>query len=247
MAYLLYLLSNFALFVRPSEISPLFQGVQLYLYLIIATVICAARPLQNQLTRKVFIQQPINFCVIGVLVGVALSHLSLMYLYGLQTGVIGMLKTVVYYLLLVALVNTPLRMRRFLMCTAISASVMIAFSVRDYFNFVGTWDGNPKLYEAMLHDGDIIGDEEPLLRHVVELNMNDTTDTNFHVYVFRMRGLGIFNDPNDVAILIVVVSLISLFFLTDKQMGPIRHVWLIPLGLMVVAMYCTQPHGARDA
>ncbi|MEZ6146011.1 MAG: O-antigen ligase domain-containing protein [Planctomycetaceae bacterium] len=243
MAYVLFLLANFALFVRPSELSPMLEGVQLYLFLIIGAVICAARPLQNQLARKVFIQQPINLCVVGVLVGVAMSHLSLMYLYGLRTGVIAMSKTVVYYLLLVALVNTPQRLRRFLMCTAISASVMIAFSVKDYFQFVGTWDGNPELYSAMLHDGDLPPGEEKILRHVVELNMNDTTDTNQHVYVFRMRGFGIFNDPNDVAILIVVVSLICHFFLTDKALGPVRHVWWIPLGLMVIAMYCTQSRG----
>lgn len=243
MAYLLFLLSNFVLFIRPSEISPLFQGVQLYLYLIIATIICAARPLQNQLRRRVFIQQPTNLCVIGVLVAVALSHLSLMYFYGLRTGVYAVSKTVAYYLVLVALVNTPARMRGFLMCTALSASVMIAYSVNDYFAFVGEWDGNPMLYEAMLHDGDLAVDEDPLLRHVVEVNYDNPTVTNDAVYDYRMRGLGIFHDPNDVAILIVVVSLISLYFLTDKPMGPIRQLWILPLCLMVVAMYCTQSRG----
>ncbi len=243
MAYVLFLLANFVLFVRPGEISPVLQMVPWYQLLIVGALVSAGRPLQAQLSRRFLIQQPVNLCVLGVIVGVAMSHLSFMYFYGFRTGVLGMLKVAVYYLLLVSLINTPRRMRQFLMCTAISASVMIAYSVKDYSDFVGTWDGSPALQEAMRHDSFLPDGEQPILRHVVESHTSQVSDTGEVAYVYRMRGLGIFNDPNDVALLIVITSIISVFFLTDRGLGAVRYTWAAPLLLMVVALYCTQSRG----
>lgn len=243
MSFLLFLLANLALFVRPGEISPLFEGIPLYQGLIVATVVLAAPRLQNQLSRRVFLQQPTNLCVLGVIVGVACSHLSSLYLYGLRTGVTGMLKVAVYYLLLVSLVTTTARMRRFLMCTALSASVMIAWSLRDFVDFVGVWDGNPALTEALQHDANLAEGEERLLQHVVEQHTSEVSSTGQVVTVYRMRGLGIFNDPNDVALLIVVTSIISAYFLSDRTLGAVRGFWIAPLALMAAALYCTQSRG----
>ncbi|MGD9858036.1 MAG: O-antigen ligase family protein, partial [Planctomycetaceae bacterium] len=187
--------------------------------------------------------QPTNLCVMGMIAGVALSHLSSMYLFGLRTGVMGMLKVALYYLLLVSLVNTPQRLRRFLICTALSASVMIAYSVRDYVDFVSVWDGNPTLAEALLHDAHLKEGEERILRHVVEQHTSAVSDAGDVASVYRMRGLGIFNDPNDVALLIVVTSIIGLYFLTDRKLGQVRFVWGAPLLLMAAALYCTQSRG----
>ncbi|MBX3440119.1 MAG: hypothetical protein KF861_21695, partial [Planctomycetaceae bacterium] len=222
MAYPLFLLANFLLFVRPGEIAPALQGVPWYQALLGATILASLQPLQNQFSRRALFQQPTNLCVLGVVAGVALSHLSLMYFYGLRTGVVAVAKVAVYYFLLVSLVTTPRRMRQFLMCTAVAASVMIGFSVRDFLQFVNDWDGNPTLSEALEHDAYLALGEQPILRHVVEQHTSEVTASGDVVTVFRMRGLGMFADPNDVSLLIVVTSIICVYFLTDRSLRTTR-------------------------
>lgn len=243
MAYVLFLLANAALFVRPGELIPALEGVKLYLMLIVAALLCAVRPLQNQVRWRTLVQQPANLCVLGVLLGVILSHMSIAYLGGLLLGVWEFGKVILYYLLLVALINTPRRMRTFLMTTAIAATVMVAFSVDSYRDFVDHWRGHPGLYQALEEDQirDRRGEPEQL-EHVVE--MHGETVEGEAIYVFRMRGLGMFHDPNDVSLLIAVILFICTYFLTDRALGPVRWSWLVPIGVMFFGLYCTQSRGS---
>ena len=242
MAYVLFLLANVAMFIRPGELVPDLEPLKLYLLLVIATLICAVRPLQNQIRWRTLMQQPANLCVLGVLAGIVLSHLSIAYLGGLVLGVWDFGKVVLYYLLLVALVNTPQRMRTFLATAAVAATVMVAASINSYRDFVDHWSGNPGLYQAIEEDQirDRRGERE-LLAHVVE--MHGETVEGEAMYVFRMRGMGMFHDPNDVSLLIAVVVFISVYFLSDRPLGFVRWAWLIPIAVGFYGLYCTQSRG----
>jgi hypothetical protein len=168
--------------------------------------------------------------------------LSIAYFGGLVMGVWEFGKVVLYYLLLVALINTPRRLRTFLVTTAIAATVMVAVSINSYRDFVDQWSGNAGLYQALEEDRirDQRGEPE-LLAHVVE--MHGETVEGEAKFVFRMRGLGMFHDPNDVSQLIVAVIFISLYFLTDRSLGTIRWSWLGVIGVMFFGLYCTQSRG----
>lgn len=242
MAYFLFLLANAALFIRPGELIPALDGAPVYLWLIVAAIVAALGPLQHQLRWETMVRQPTNLCVVGILVGVVLSHASIMYFGGLVTGAVEMSKLLLYYLLLVGLVTTPSRFRTFLTTTALASTLMVGFSVDSYFDFLSEWEGSASLASAREEDrARTAAGQAPVLPHVVERH-GETIEGN-RGYTFRMRGLGIFNDPNDVSLLIAVTLMISAYFFGDRDMGPQRIVWIVPMAVGLVGLYCTKSRG----
>ena len=241
MAYLLFLLANAALFVRPAELLPSLGDVQLYLLLIAATIVCALQRLHNQLSLRTMLQQPVNLCVAGMVVAVALSHVTRGDVGAAATGALMMVKVALYYMLLVALVNTPERLRTFLLCTGLCSTVMIALSLNDYFRFVEEWSGRTDIREVLEQERWLAPHEPKQLRHIPEV-IGESMDGE-EVWLFRLCGLGIFHDPNDLSLLIAVTSIIAAYFLLDRRIGPTRWLWLGSLALMVAAYYHTFSRG----
>src|SRR5262245_22745546 len=114
MRFFLFILVNAVLFVRPAEIVPELEGAPIYEMVILVSLAASATGVLQQLTTQSLAGRPITVCVLGLLVAVVLSHLS----HGMlsEAGTFGVLflKIVLYYLLLVAVVDTPARMRQFL-------------------------------------------------------------------------------------------------------------------------------------
>lgn len=241
MAYLLFLLTNAALFVRPAELLPALGDVPLYLALIVLTILCSLQRLHNQFSLRTMIQQPINLCVALMVVAVALSHVSRGANAAAATGVFAMFKVVVYYMLLVALVNTPQRLRTFLMCTAICSTAMVAWSINDYHKFVAEFSGRSDLREIKERERWLGPNEPHLLRHTPE--SQGVTPDGQEIWLFRLCGLGIFHDPNDLSLLIAVTTIISCYFLVDPHIGTKRWLWLVPLAVMATAYYYTFSRG----
>ncbi|REJ93403.1 MAG: O-antigen ligase domain-containing protein [Planctomycetota bacterium] len=241
MAYVLFLLANAALFVRPAELSDAFHGVQLYLYLIAAAILCSVRGIHNQLSLRTMVQQPINLCVAGLIVAVVASHVSRGQIGLAANGLVMMVKVVLYYAVLVSVINTPERLRTFLKCTALCATAMVAFSLQDYFRFVSEWSGRDDIQEIKSRERWLPPEAPRLLRHVPEIDGVDSEGGA--VWIFRLCGLGIFHDPNDLSLLIAVTTIISGYFLLDRGSRIIRLVWLAPIALMGVAYYFTFSRG----
>lgn len=241
MAYLLFLLTNAALFVRPAELLPALGNVQVYLGLIVLTILCSLQALHNQFSLRTMVQQPINLCVAAMVAAVVLSHVTRGATASAATGALMMVKVVLYYMLLVALVNTPQRLRTFLMCTALCSTAMIAFSLNDYFGFVREWSGRTDIREV--NDRERWGEstEPKLLRHTPE--SQGVGSDGSEIWTFRLCGLGIFHDPNDLSLLIAVTAILSGYFLLDRGLGGRRWLWLAPLGIMAWAYYFTFSRG----
>src|SRR5437660_1224594 len=51
------------------------------------------------------------------------------------------------------------------------------------------------------------------------------------VIVRRLRGTGIFQDPNDLCLALCLAMPICLYWFTDRRLGMARVLWLAPLGL----------------
>ena len=241
MAYLLFMAANAALFVRPAELFPQLGNVQIYLALIACAILCNPRGLHNQVRVRTLFQQPINLCMLGVIAAVPLSGLFSQA--GFTTVLpmfIEMLKVGVYYLMLVSVVNTTVRLQRFLMVTAICTTIMVGASILDFQAFRGAWEGNDMVFEQMDKDRALPKDQK-VLRHAIDMHGTDALGNP--KLVFRMRGLGIFNDPNDVALLIAVAAVICVYFLTDKQLSLARFGWFAPLAVLLYGYVQTQSRG----
>jgi len=229
------------LFVRPQEVFPALGNLQLYLPCILGALLFSIQDLHNQVRWKTMMQQPVNLCVIGVLLAILISRVATGNFAHLDASLLGMFKVVLYYLVLVSVITTPLRLRYFLMSVAICSTLMIAYSVMDYREFRDYWTGNPEFYEVLERERGLEPSERTTLRHIPDRNGIDVYGNE--IWFFRLCGLGVFHDPNDISLLIVATCIISVYFLTDPNLSGIRMLWVIPLGVMAVAMVYTYSRG----
>src|SRR5262245_1471736 len=114
MGFRLFVLVNAALFIRPGEIVPDLEGLAIYLYLTDACIVVAYVRVFDQLTWESLRRQPITFCVVGVWLAAVASHLDRLNLFEARSVGVEFGKVVLYYLLLVGLVDSPARLRRLL-------------------------------------------------------------------------------------------------------------------------------------
>lgn len=214
-----FLLVNATLFLRPAELLPALAGLPIYEALILIAFVGALSDIRKELRFRALRRQPITLCVVGLLIAVVLSHLSHFYLWGAKASGIEFLKTLIYYSLLLTLVNTPERLRAFLKTVAVCATAMISLCVLDYVGW----------YEL------------PAIEHVSDRDgVAATGDT---IRVLRMRGMGIFRDPNDISMLIVASGALAAYFLTDKSSSLWRFAWAPALGVLVFGLFCTRSRG----
>lgn len=217
--FALFLLTNAALFIRPAEIFSPLTGWPIYEALILACLVAALGSVLDQLSARSLVQQPITACVIGLLVTVVLSHLSQGFIWGARTSGAEFLKILLYYLLLVATVDTPRRLRVFLWVLVGLALLMTCLSLLQYHD----WINVPALAVLEYEQVDE-GGEKVLLR--------------------RLVSTGIFNDPNDVCLLLVMALAVSLYGLCEAGRRWIyQALWLAPLGLFGYALTLTRSRG----
>ena len=61
--------------------------------------------------------------------------------------------------------------------------------------------------------------------------------------LYRLQGVGLFQDPNDLAVMIAPMFLFGLYLLTDKNGGALRILWALPLALFGFALILTHSRG----
>src|SRR2546426_772432 len=131
MGFFLFILVNATLFLRPGEIVPELLGLPIYEILIILCFVCSISDVLNYLLSDSIDSKPITFCVFGLLAAIVISKLAahntgdswtadflLLHLgFRLEETwdmAFHFFKVLVYYLLLVSILNTPRRLRIFL-------------------------------------------------------------------------------------------------------------------------------------
>ena len=231
LAYLAFLAAQATLIVRPADVFEALSGVQLFLPCIVVAAILSIPNLIHQVQPKQLLRQPIHICVIGLLAAIAVSHLQYGLLKFTLLGVFMFVRLVIYYLVLTAVLTTPRRLKGFLLVTAIAATIMVSLSIRDFRSFNSEWLTRSDLWEEYELDRKR-PDDKNVIRHVLE--REGVTAEGDPVVFFRMRGFGVFSDPNDIAILIVASAILLLYFMSEPET---RGYWPLWLGMMAVLMY----------
>ena len=219
MDFALFILVNVATFLRPAEISPALAGVPVYLILILACTLVALPRLLAQWASQPLGERPITVCVLGVLAAVVMSHLArgnagLAWWWGVEFG-----KVVLYYLLLVGIVDSPSRLRQFLIWLLICIGASAGLSLLQYHGVI----------------------DIPTLK-VLERHERDPATGDDYI-IWQLVGTGIFNDPNDLCVILSMGVLIGLYFARDRCYGPARLMFLMPVALIGYALYLTQSRG----
>lgn len=218
-AFFLFQLVNATVFLRPAEIVPELLGLPIYEALIFSCMFLSLNTIRTELIPRNLFHNPQTICVMGVWLACALSHASHAALTDLIDASILFFKTALYYLLLVACVDTPRRFRWFLFNTVICAVVMVGLCVVDYVGWID--------YTFVTHVTDRDGEDET---GAVEI-------------IWRMRGTGIFEDPNDISLLICAAIVLCCYFLNDYSYSFLRFVWLLPIGLLGTGLMYTRSRG----
>ena len=218
-AFCLFQLVNAAVFLRPAEIVPELLGLPIYEGLIFSCLLLSINTVRTELTPKQLYHNPITICVMGVWLACTLSQVTHGWLQGVVESTVLFFKTVLYFLLLVSCVDTPSRFRWFLIGTVSCSVIMVSCCVIDYLEWVD--------FVFVTHVTDRDGED---LTGAVEL-------------VLRMRGTGIFEDPNDISLLIVASAILCCYFLTDMSFSYFRWLWFLPLGILATALICTRSRG----
>jgi hypothetical protein len=217
--FFLFILVNAALLIRPTEVVPELRTVPLFNYLILACLAASWPSVLRQFTDRTSGIHPVTGCVLGLLVAVVLSGLAQLdpeqaAEWGADFG-----KAVIYYLLLVGLVDTPQRLRLFLFWLVLFAAVLAVLALLSYYDYLD------------LSLGDInerVTDKATGLDEVVR----------------RLRGPGVlFGDPNDVCAVFVVALLLCLYAAGDPRLGVLRLLWAALIGLFGYAMALTYSRG----
>ncbi len=218
--FFFFLLVNAALFVRPAEIVPAVEGWNIYEFLILACLALSIPAVLEQFSGRSLELRPITICVLGVFAAVLLSHLIQLDFEKLEQNGVLFGKIVVYYVLFVGLVDSPARLRVFLFWMTLFATATITITVLQFHGVITL----------------------PNLKQVMDSAHDKMTGQD--VAFMRLSGSGIFNDPNEIGVLIAMAFLLSLYWLFDKTSGALRVIWAAPLVFFIYALTLTQSRGA---
>ena len=207
------------LILRPAELIPALLELPIYEGFIVGSLLFGNRELQRHFLWRNLRQQPTTMCVVGVSVAVIVSHVFHFYLSGAVSAAIDFLKIMVFFGLLVSLTDTVSRLRKLFAIFAVSATVTISLCVADYLEIVD--------FEFITHISDV----------------GAVSDTNQQLMARRMRGTGLFQDPNDLSLLIVSSSIVCTYFLQDRKLGAYRFLLLGPLAILAIGLLCTGSRG----
>jgi O-antigen ligase len=219
LGFVLFLVVNATLFVRPAEIVPALLGLEIYLVLILACFAVSFPAVLEQLTGRALESRPVTVCVLGFVLTVVVSHLARLQLPEAGENGLEMFKVVVYYLLCISLVNTPARLRQFLFWLVIFSVVVTTLAILEYHGAIHL----------------------PNLKTLKALEKDQATGKD--VVIRRLQGTGIFQDPNDLCSLLVVALLVCCYWLTDRRSGVLRLAWVVPFLLFGYALALTQSRG----
>jgi hypothetical protein len=248
MDFVLFLLVNAILFLRPSEIFPELAQVGIYEAAIICCIVFSALSLVGQFSLKSLTARPITVGVLLLCPLCGLSQVMRMDLGLAGEAFVAFFKIAIYYLLLVGIVNTPARLRYFLIALGVFITVLTLIAVLRYNDVItinpppiiskkdimdGTANNTTKADGTKKDDGTAVSVEDKYF----------DPRTGEEVIVRRLRGTGIFADPNDLCLALVTGVLLCFYGLGETRLGGARLLWLGPLCLFLFALRLTASRG----
>jgi O-antigen ligase len=218
MDFYLFLLLNGALFLRPQDLFPSLAAVPFYNLLIVANLAVAGPAIVKQV-KSGWKRAPATVCVLGILAAIVLSLVARNDLAGAWHAGLEFAKVVAYFLLLTAVLTTPSRFGWFL-ATVVGLTVVLAGLA--VLSFHGQLD-----LSAIVHAREV----------AYSPHSPEGTDT------LRLAAFGVFADPNDLSMIIVLAMMICLGALTHSDLKVQRVLLLLPLAFLAYALALTQSRG----
>lgn len=183
----LFLLANAALFIRPAELHPALSGLPVYKVCMLACLAGSFPAVVRRLTARSLASRPLDACVLAILPAIILSHLANLEPRRAWGSGVAFANPLLYYFLLVSVVDTPARLQRFLTGLAAFALAITALTVLHYYGVV---DVPTIQFEEWPYDRSIIR---------------------------RLETTGLFSDPNDLCLMLVMAMSICLYLIFERR------------------------------
>jgi hypothetical protein len=151
---------------------------------------------------------------------VVISHLARGSIWDARTLGGEFFKIFLYYMALLSWVDSPGRLRKFLLWLCFCLEILIVFALMQYFGKINL----PGLAAIRQAAEDI-----------------DTPDGSG--VILRLCGTGIFHDPNDLCLMLVIGMAICLYFVGDRRCGFLRFGLLSSIFVFGYAMTLTYSRG----
>ncbi len=220
LAYGLFILVNATLFIRPGEIFPATESWPIYLWLIFGCAACSLPMLMKQLRWSYLSRNPGVLCVVLLIPAVFLSHASHGDLWSARFDSIEFAKIVLYFLLLVGLVDSMERLQGFLALTVIFIAVSAVFAILNYHDIF--------TLSAM---------------KVLDRQNGFDANTGENEIIKQLQATGIFSDPNDFSVILVTAILGAVHFAMEAKDKLRRTGWLLLAPVLIYAFALTKSRG----
>lgn len=217
-AFIFFLLVNAVLVIRPSEIIPAVAAWNIYEWVILACLAVSFPAVLGLLSPTSLSRQPITVCVLCLLPAILLSHLTHGNLYSARWTAFEFFKVVVYYLLFMANVSSASRLRLFLVWMVGLVAVLTVIALLQYHGVI----------------------DIPALAVLEEKSIDEFGE---ELVVTRLRSTGIYNDPNDLCMILLVGSAAALYRFGNRRAPIFSWLWLAPVTLFGYALALTQSRG----
>lgn len=220
-AFRTFLLLNGIMFLRPGELVPGLAGVPIYEVVILACLAMAAPAIFALLRPVALARNPINLCVFGMLPAIVMSLLAQGDMWNARERGIEFVKVILYYLLLVSLVDSRARLRTFLVSLAVYTLVLNVIALLSYHEIV-----NLSTVSAY-----------------AEGQFQVDPDTGERAVVVRLQAMGVYGNPNGLARIIAVGITICLFEMSRQRPFFGRLRWVIAAVILGYALQLTFSRG----
>lgn len=221
MNFVLFILLNAILLIRPEELFPEIAGLRLYLMTIVPCTLLSLPQLARLLSLDSLRRRPVAVCVLLFFASTIVSLLvrgrieDAFFDFGPEFA-----KVILYYFLLLAVVDTPSRFRTFVATLVVLIGGLTAIALAQHY---GATDF-PNITPALQTEVDPVTGESYELR--------------------RMVSSGIFNDPNDLCLVLGLGILGCVYCATNSSLGVVGSIaWLLPIPLFVYALLETHSRG----
>jgi putative inorganic carbon (HCO3(-)) transporter len=217
----LFLLLNAVLLIRPEELFPAIAGLRLYLIVIVPCLLTSLPRLVELLSPSSLRDRPVAVCVLlffaATLVSLCVQGRvnEAFTEFGPEFG-----KVILYYFLLLAVVDTPERYRAFAAALILLIGVLTGIALAQQYGLTQFDNITPCLQVAM----------DP-----------ETGES----YTFpRLVSTGIFNDPNDLCLVLGLGIWCCIYCGSTNSFGLVGWAfWLLPVPLYVFALLETHSRG----
>jgi hypothetical protein len=219
MNFALLALLTAVLFLRPEELVPEIAGARLYLVVIAVALVVAAPQVLGQLRPGYLRWHPVSAAVLGMLGAGVLAHLGRLNVEAASGFATEFGKVVLFYLLVVGVLNTRERLDAYLGWLVVLVAGVSGLVLAQHHGLI----------------------ELEALAPVYQNDVND--DTGEVAVLTRVRGTGIFNDPNDLCLVLGLGSVCGLYRASVAS-GPLARVgWCVPVAVFLYTLALTKSRG----